>query len=533
MQNNRWVSNPVILIFLLLFVAIYAFRFVNFSIAPYEDAAMLMRYAEHFAQGHGIVWNIGEKPVDGATDFLFMILVGLLVKAGLAVEHAVKLIGFVSHVLTVWIVYLSARKLFNTWLLPALVVALSFAVGPGLYFVAAHFGTPFFALFACISWYFALTTAMSGETRVRSLLFAVSALITGLIRPEGVILTGLMLLAIVHMSGFKGSRYTIASFIGVFLVFGGIYFLWRWNYFGFPLPNPFYKKGAGRLYLSGLRTSIENTFRFCLPFLPAFLVGFYSAKTRRMTFGFAIPIAGFALAFILLSDEANYGGRFQYALLPLTMMCWWPLMASAKEDLRFPSWKDLNVYKKTILVMLVAVLSIGVVGYGYKKGRFERYRDGRYETAVMLSDYRDRSFVVATTEAGLLPLYSRWKAVDTWGLNDQWIAHNKRITEAYLDRFKPHMIMFHEYFSPLVPVEGKGAWFEMVMTLKHYAEKNGYVLAAVFGESPYDTHYYYVRADFPESREIVNRIRSIEYYWYVTGRKAVNFVLERLCAKPS
>ena len=32
---------------------------------------MLLRYAEHLAAGHGIVWNLGDPPVDGATDFLY------------------------------------------------------------------------------------------------------------------------------------------------------------------------------------------------------------------------------------------------------------------------------------------------------------------------------------------------------------------------------------------------------------------------------------------------------------------------------
>jgi hypothetical protein len=27
-----------------------------------------MRYAQHLAQGHGLVWNIGEAPVEGFTN---------------------------------------------------------------------------------------------------------------------------------------------------------------------------------------------------------------------------------------------------------------------------------------------------------------------------------------------------------------------------------------------------------------------------------------------------------------------------------
>jgi hypothetical protein len=170
-------------------------------------------------------------------------------------------------------------------------------------------------------------------------------------------------------------------------------------------------------------------------------------------------------------------------------------------------------------------LYIGVIGYQAMVGRAGYYRDGRDTLAHILSNYKDKHFTIATTESGLLPLYSHWKALDTWGLNDQWIAHNGGITEEYLGSFQPHIIMFHENFSPFTSYQGKGAWFEMVMTMKRYAEKHGYILAAVFGDSPYSTHYYYVRSDFPESPEIIRHIRSMDYYWYQTGKKAINFAL--------
>ena len=67
-------------ILLIVIALLYAVQFVDFSIPPFEDAAMLMRYAQHLAGGHGIVWNIGEHPVDGATDFLFMVVSAALIK---------------------------------------------------------------------------------------------------------------------------------------------------------------------------------------------------------------------------------------------------------------------------------------------------------------------------------------------------------------------------------------------------------------------------------------------------------------------
>ena len=118
--------------------------------------------------------------------------------------------------------------------------------------------------------------------------------------------------------------------------------------------------------------------------------------------------------------------------------------------------------------------------------------------------------MLATSEAGLLPLYSNWKSIDAWGLNDEWIAHNGEITAQYLEAHKPDLIVFHAYFSPLLPARLSEKnlqqdWFRMTITLKDYAESHGYILAAAFGDSPYETHYYYVRPDFPDSEKNCSR----------------------------
>ena len=194
-------------------------RYVNFDAPPFEDAAMLMRYADHLAHGYGIVWNIGEHPVDGATDFLFMVASAALIKIGVPVGRSVRALGFGSHLVTVLLVYWVNRKIWKADIALSFVTGLYLAVGTGFTYVAAYFGTPFFALFATLTWMFALLlikedqslpgydappdvpTQSIGTRNKPSLLlswlFAISALLTGLIRPEGVILAVLMLVAVV------------------------------------------------------------------------------------------------------------------------------------------------------------------------------------------------------------------------------------------------------------------------------------------------------------------------------------------------
>ncbi len=537
MTSKKLLPDLLISILLLACALYYAARFVNFSVIPFEDAAMLMRYAQHLAAGHGIVWNIGEPPVDGATDFLFMAASAGLIKLGFTVGQAVRGIAFVSHLLTVLLIYWGNRRIHNGNIPFSFLSGLYLAVGTGFSYVIAYFGTPFFALAAASTWTLGLLLMKRQDSPFGlSLAFALSGLITGLIRPEGVILASLMLLAVVIMRGIGNSIWIIAIFGVVFLVLGGAYFLWRWDYFGYPLPNPFYKKGEEGWKWGAFSASLRNTLRLSLPVVFAFILGFRARETTKTALVYLIPIVGFAAAFGLISDEMNYGARFQYPTMPLALLSWIPLVRGFNFDwLKLSSPRERGAY----VAALIGV-SACLVYYSWFQNCFlvmyqrscdaPYERDGRLEMAKMLAEFRGKGYVLATTEAGLLPYYSGWSAIDAWGLNDQRIAHHG-LTMEYLDERKPHIIMFHDYYSPLVPPRLTEAnleqrWFAMTILMKTYAEENGYVLAAVFGDSPYDTHYYYVRPDFEDSERLIKRISEFRNYFYpTTGKRAINYAI--------
>lgn len=539
MTSTRKLLPDLILSLVLLLAALYySFSFIDFSIPPFEDAAMIMRYAQHLAGGHGIVWNIGEPPVDGATDFLFMAASAALIKLGFTVGQSVRGIGFASHLLTVLIVYWANRRIHNGNIPFSFLSGLYLACGTGLSYVAAYFGTPFFALAAASTWTLGLILMKEQNPRWElSLAFALSGLVTGLIRPEGVILASLMLLAVALSRGFKNSLPVVIAFAIVFLTLGGAYFLWRWDYFGYPLPNPFYKKGEEGWDWFTFNGSMLNALRLALPVAFAFILALRSKETTRLAIAYLIPILGFAAAFGLISDEMNYGARFQYAIVPIALMSWIPLTGS----LRLEALNQLKVRERAATFIALIGLAFGIVYYSWFQNCFLALyqqscdrpyeRDGRLEMAQMLAEYRGKGYVIATTEAGLIPYYSGWTAIDTWGLNDQFIAHNGSITAEYLDKYKPHIIMFHDYYSPLVPPKLTEAnlaqrWFGMTILLKTYAEENGYTLAAVFGDSPYDAHYYYVRPDFEDSKRLVEQISKFRDYFYpTTGKRSINYAI--------
>lgn len=141
---------------------------------------------------------------------------------------------------------------------------------------------------------------------------------------------------------------------------------------------------------------------------------------------------------------------------------------------------------------------------------------------------------MAVTEAGLLPFYSRWKAIDTWGLNDKHIARSGSITEEYLSRYKPALIMIHIRWTPLTPARRANKWDvrankwdEMCRVLIDYARKNRYILVAAYTDNPFGNscHLYYLRRDIHEAdkQSIKQAIRQ-EKYVYRRGNVAFDLV---------
>jgi hypothetical protein len=239
-------------------------------------------------------------------------------------------------------------------------------------------------------------------------------------------------------------------------------------------------------------------------------------------------VVGFALIWILLSNEMNYLMRFQYATLPIILLVW-----PALVDDFWNRWKYLDVIRAkawsraavstAVLIAFVCLVALQVGrGYGYH----DHHPDGRYDIAKLLSAYSSEQYTLAVSEAGLLPFYSTWRSIDTWGLNDKWIAHNDGITEDYLDLVSPHVIMYNAYFSPAAPHPPSGGtlqYNEMISLLDRYAQDHNYVLAAAFGPHIRRAHYYWVRIGFAHTEEIVERIRRTNYVWYQTGEPATNY----------
>lgn len=487
------------------------------SVPPFEDAAMLLRYAQHLADGHGIVWNVGDAPVDGATDFLFMVMVAGLVKLGMGLNFAARVLTISAHVLTVIGVYGIHRRQANATAWSAGLSALIVGTGPGWNYCEALFGTPVFAMAGLFAFGHFIELMMDRGKRRNAIGFAAWGIVTGLIRPEGVILVVGMLLSLIWYLRDHLRRQVLQWFLIIFVVPGAVYFGWHWWYFGHPLPNPFYVKGGGTLYLASLKASFIGVVKMGLILLPILAWAAWKKDARRKTMLLIGPVFLFAVSWILMSNAMNFSSRFQYILMPILWVAWLPIVGMMRPGIKVQG-------KWLAIVLPLAAVMLAFHYFSYASHN-RIHRDGRADLGIALRPWAAKGYTMAVTEAGNLPLHSGWRAIDTWGLNDSHIAHQGHVDAAYLDREAPVLVMVHDYYGiGMKKLRIEPEWAVMTDSLDQYLKSRDYELVARWGRVPESTHFYYLKRAQPDYEAMKGLIGGFLYFWYEDGYPAESFM---------
>jgi arabinofuranosyltransferase len=549
----RQRADTLILAALLTVAAIVTTFRIYWSWTPMEDAAMLLRYSAHLAAGHGIRWSLNQAPVDGATDFLFMALVAALSRAAhIDVIAASRWLNIAAQFASIVLIYRGARRLSFTssntscWLATA--AALYLIAGPFVPLTNACFGAPVFAFFLLACWHFGLRYALEPPSWRNALAMATFGLLAGLTRPEGVLISLLLLIATLYLTANAGAPRlasetwessprnhpyvpAILTHLFFFGILGGAYFLWRWHYFGFPLPNPFYIKGNGHLYPTSVRIAAMNLITLLLPWLPLIPLGYLNTQTRRLTNALLIVLIPFTLMWVLLSNANNHLSRFQYAIFPLVLMTLpalfpteWITTILGAPRLASETWEGLPQFSTRALKLSALLAIFASTFYVSRITDYTQTAWGMRTFAQRLAPLAPRGYTMAVTEAGALPLYSDWNTIDIIGLNDSYIAHHhQQIDNTYLDRTHPELIMVHidrsvpEQYQPngfaQLPHPGSAYNAEFANL---YAVTHGYTLAAAWGADQCNLHLYWLRPPsanqpFPDYATVLSDIRDHLY----------------------
>lgn len=254
-------------------VVIFVLHAVYLNV-PAEDSFITFRFARHLANGHGIVWNVGEPPVEGYTNFLWLLAAALIIQLSLDVALATQILGVAASLVALGVTALFARQVFE---LPRrfvlLAVGLLAVSGPFATWAASSMETNLFALLvlAACFWF----ARWVKRQRQRDLIAAQLALLTAtLTRPEGfLVFSVLAALGFLLTLGAR-ERGAAGRYLRTLLVYAvpfAIYFTWRFQYFGYLLPNTFYAKTGGEWlqYLRGAKYTVLFVLLFGLPLAPA------------------------------------------------------------------------------------------------------------------------------------------------------------------------------------------------------------------------------------------------------------------------
>ncbi|MDX2286925.1 MAG: hypothetical protein NW241_22360 [Bacteroidia bacterium] len=434
-------------------------------ILPEEDAAILFRYSVHLARFGRISYNPAGPPAEGATDFLWMLLLAAGERAGIGPYGAARLLsalGVLASSAVLWRLSRRAggRPAFSAWL-----IAMGL-LSSQLVSAAEGFSTAFYGGMI------ALCVLAFAEGSFRQLVLA--ALLLALTRPEGAVTGGLLILW-----RMREERALLRQHLPVLLIWGilpgAAYFIWRKLYFGEWLPLPFYVKrqGADLLgiwVLASAQELLRYLAKYLWPLLALILLGIRQAPPAQRRTASAAGIACLAAPALVYSAivlEQNIADRFFYGMHLGALM----LTALLAPGLR--GWQRAAAALLQAAYSLLNVLYLLV----FLKGCLELPLSNPYRIAAALRELPPMR--MAVTEAGRLPYYSGWEALDLWGLNSPSLARRNPMPSD-LEAFGPQLIALHygesnrELFGRLSePPEPGKDWAAMCRNASRYAHASG------------------------------------------------------------
>jgi len=388
-----------------------------------EDAYILFQYSQNLARGNGIVFDAVSGPAEGATDFLWMVLIALFGKLGMLPGTAAALLNGVGLALIAHVLLRIAGGI--NWVAG---IALALVVLSGG--MAASLGG-FSSLAYC--GLFALTALAGLERRYGAM--ACFGTLLCLFRPDGVVLAFGTFLAALLTADTDGRRKILHLTVPMGLV-GIAYFWWRLTYFGLWLPLPLMVKSQTAAPLEGLDANLEALEWYLPLVLPLAWLAFSRQQGGRLPAGLAVVVAGPLLLFVALAfahQSQNIGNRFQFPILVGVVFGYLLVMRQRGNAPR------------AVWLALVLLPLLGLVdGIGKLRRETGELLEPQYINALPQL-LRERGFVVdniAVSEAGRFPYwYDVARMTDLVGLNT--VAVVQEGAASVLARLRPGLIMIH------------------------------------------------------------------------------------------
>ncbi len=337
-RPSRWMVG--VLAGSLLVYAILVVVFLPYGI---DDLFISLTYARNLAEGRGLVFQEGAAPVEGYSNFLWVILLAPLALLDVDLYLASKILAVVLGGLCIIVVWRLADRCneARSWWSALPVVLL--AVSPvHSFWSAVGMEAPLVTLLVL-----AFVLRMVHERDGSAPWSSAIALLLALARPEGVLYVVLGLLYRLAV-GRRGHLRWLAPFVVLY----GAYTGFRFYYFGQLLPAPYYAKtvAVGAAKFSELRRGMLYVLRFlgdqCNPALLVLSVLALVPARGRSTTTLLWTIAGGQALFALsVGGDWMPNHRFMAPVLPLLFVLQQRGLAQlALAARRFPALRSATLW---------------------------------------------------------------------------------------------------------------------------------------------------------------------------------------------
>jgi|GEM_PF-1600636 len=290
-----------------------------YSLWPFtaDDIYITLRYANHLDSGHGITWNIGEPPLEGYSNFTYLLLAAFLYHYSLPTILGIKIFSLLSFIINCIIMY----RIMRFWVEPLtalLPVTLLIAYPPAIFWTVSGMETPFFQCLITGTVYYLLKGYFKTSANNRYFAFAgLLAAFASLTRPEGpfffiVFAVGLLMTYRPNKSQDAPLIPYILSFLLIYLP----YFIFRTAYFGRLFPNPVYCKLLNEQAPLALLTGYAVTM---IPLLAASLPGAFKEHAVKFYY-FLLPAILFSCLLYGVDPIVGYYNRYSMPCIGLLMM---------------------------------------------------------------------------------------------------------------------------------------------------------------------------------------------------------------------
>lgn len=406
-----------------LFIA-HCSRYWRFTV---DDSFISYRYAKHWADGLGPVYQAGER-VEGYTSFAWIALLALARRFGIDIEFASKALGLAFGVLCIIGVAAISRRLLDGR--PSYLAApFALALNP-LYAAWACSGMEASFFSAVVVWgAYALLSdhARASANPWSSVVFGLMALV----RPEGPLFAATALIATAANRGKAYGRY-VARWGLIFLAVVVPYWIWRTSYYGSFFPNTFYAKtGGGVERLIHGAWSVVDLARFEGPvFVALCALGLLSAlrKSTAWTFVRLATVAFFA--YVIWA-----GGDILHLRFFVHVMGLLAILATVGFDWISGKLAQRSSVKWAVGISLVALYagfagfqdvralnSTNQFGAAYVVNNATNVQRANIPLARWLHEHAPAGSTLAAWDIGGLGYYSEISVIDVLGLTDRTLA---------------------------------------------------------------------------------------------------------------